>query len=109
MDDESLFALIWAESAIADVDVICSFIANDDPRAAERVGRAILEHVELLARFPFIGPTYPIGSGGTVREIVCRRTYRIFYAVAVPSRTVEILRIWHGARGEPDLPTPVAT
>ena len=106
MDDESPFTLIWTQSAVADLDFICSFIASDDPRAAERVGRAILEHVELLARFPFIGPAYPPGSNGQVREIVFRRTYRIFYAVAEPSRRVEVLRVWHGARGEPNLPTP---
>ena len=106
MDDEPLFTLIWTESAIADLDSICSYIAGHDHRAAERIGRGILEHVELLARFPFIGPTYPLGSSGSVREIVFRRVYRIFYAVAEQSRTVEVLRVWHGARGEPDLPVP---
>jgi toxin ParE1/3/4 len=105
-DDEPLFTLIWAESAIADLDGICSFIADHDQRAAERIGLGILEHVELLARFPFIGPAYPLGSGGSVREIVFRRIYRIFYAVAEQRRTVEVLRVWHGARSEPELPTP---
>ncbi len=105
-DEEPLFKLIWAESAIADLEGLCSFIAADDPQAAERVGRGILEHVELLARFPFIGPAYPLGSDGLVREIVFRRTYRIFYSVAEPAGAVEVLRVWHGARGEPELPTP---
>ena len=106
MDDEPLFTLIWTESAIADLDSICSYIAGHDQRAAERIGRGILEHVELLARFPFIGPAYPLGSSGSVREIVFRRVYRIFYAVAEQPSTVEVLRVWHGARGEPDLPVP---
>ena len=104
MDEEPVFVLIWTESAIADLDSICSFIASDNPGAAERVGFNILEHVELLARFPFIGPTFPPGSGGRVREIVFRRIYRIFYSVTEFSQTVEILRVWHGARGEPELP-----
>ena len=105
MDEEPPFTIVWTQSAILDLDGICSFIADNDPRAAERVGRGILEHAELLARFPSIGPGYPLGSDGTVREIVFRRTYRIFYAITDSSRTVEILRVWHGARGEPELPT----
>ena len=105
-DEEPRFKLIWTESAIADLDGICSYIAADNPSAAGWVGRGILEHVELLARFPFIGPAYPLGSGGPVREIVFRRTYRIFYSVSEQPRTVEVLRVWHGARGEPELPLP---
>lgn len=105
-DDEPRYKLIWTESAIADLNGVCSYIAAEDARAAVRVGRGILEHVELLARFPFIGPAYPLGSGGPVREIVYRRTYRIFYAVAERARAVEVLRVWHGARGEPELPAP---
>ena len=104
MDDEPLFDLIWTESAIADLDSVCSYIAGHDPQAAERIGRSILNHVDLLARFPFIGPAYPLGSGGPVREIVFRRIYRIFYAVAEQTRTVAILRVWHGARDEPEWP-----
>ena len=105
-DDEPRHQLIWTESAIADLNGICAYLAADDPRAAEHVGRGILEHVELLARFPFIGPAYPLGSGGPVREIVVRRTYRVFYVVKESPRIVEVLRVWHGARGEPELPGP---
>lgn len=48
----------------------------------------------------FIGPAYPRGSRGPLREIVFR-SYRIFYDVSEPARTVEILHVWHGAREEP--------
>ena len=105
-DEEPRFELIWTDSAIADLEAVCAFIAADNPQAAERVGRGILEHVELLARFPFIGPVYPLGSGGPVREIVLRRTYRIFYEVVEARRALEVLRAWHGARGQPELPLP---
>ena len=47
-----------------------------------------------------VGPTYPRGSRGSLREIVFR-SYRIFYDVAESSRSVEILHVWHGAREEP--------
>jgi plasmid stabilization system protein ParE len=72
------------------------------PQAAGRVGRGILDHVRILASFPFIGPTYPRGATGTLREIVFR-SYRIFYDVSEESLSVEILHVWHGARDEPAL------
>ncbi|HEX3626272.1 MAG TPA: type II toxin-antitoxin system RelE/ParE family toxin [Verrucomicrobiae bacterium] len=52
--------------------------------------------------FPFIGPAYPRRTSGAIREIVYGK-YRIFYEVTKQPKTVRVLRIWHGARGEPKL------
>lgn len=93
------FKVIWSEAAIADLDDICSYIAQQDPQAAHRIGRGILEHVRILGSFPFIGPTYPRGSRGPLREIVFR-SYLIFYDVSEQSRSVEIhARLAWSARG----------
>ena len=94
------FKVIWSDAAIADLHDICSYIAQDNPQAAQRMGRGILDHVRILASFPSIGPTYPRGARGSLREIVFR-SYRIFYDVSEASRSVEILHVWHGAREEP--------
>ena len=94
------FKIIWSDAAIADLYDIGSYIAQHDPQAAERIGRGILDHVRILASFPFIGPPYPKGAHGPLREIVFR-PYRIFYDVSEASRQVEILHVWHGAREEP--------
>ena len=94
------FKVIWSDAAIADLRDICSYIARHDSQAAQRIGRGILDHVRILASFPFIGPTYPRGSRGPLREIVFR-SYRIFYDASESPGSVEILHVWHGARGEP--------
>lgn len=94
------FKVIWSDAAIADLHDICSYVARHDLQAAQRMGRGILDHVRILATFPFIGPAYPRGSHGSLREIVFR-SYRIFYDVAEVSHSVEILHVWHGAREEP--------
>jgi toxin ParE1/3/4 len=94
------YKIIWSDEAIADLHGICSYIASDNPEAAERVGIGILDHVLILASFPYIGPPYPRGAGGPLREIVFR-SYRIFYDVSEQGRRVEILHVWHGARDEP--------
>lgn len=96
------FKVIWTEAAIEDLREICSYIAQDNPEAATAMGQRILAHVRILSAFPFIGPSYPRGVNGTLREIVFR-SYRIFYDVREGSQTVEILHIWHGARQEPNL------
>ncbi len=94
------FKVIWSDAAIADLQDICTYLARHDPQAAQRMGRGVLEHVRILASFPFIGPTYPRGSRGSLREIVFR-SYRIFYDVSESLRSVEVLHVWHGAREEP--------
>jgi len=94
------FKIIWSDAAIADLQDIWAYIAQHDPQAATRIGRGILSHVRVLATFPFIGPTYPHGASGTLRQIVFR-SYRIFYDVSEKSQSVEILHVWHGARDEP--------
>ncbi|HEX3799893.1 MAG TPA: type II toxin-antitoxin system RelE/ParE family toxin [Verrucomicrobiae bacterium] len=96
------FKVIWTDSAIADIKDICEYIALDSKPAAERIGRGILDHVKILETFPFIGPAYPRRSSGAIREIVFRH-YRIFYEISDRRKLVHILRVWHGARSEPDL------
>ena len=44
--------LIWTEPALQDLDDIGSYIALDSPRAAEKVGRRIIETVAALAYHP---------------------------------------------------------
>ena len=75
------YKVIWSDAAIEDLHGICSYIGRDNPSAAEEVGLGILDHVRILATFPFIGPPYPRGASGPLREIVFR-PYRIFYDVS---------------------------
>ena len=96
------FKIIWSDAAIEDLRSILSYIAKQDPQAAIRMGDGILSHTQILQSFPFIGPNYPRGVKGSLREIVFRN-YRIFYDVSEDTKTVEILHVWHGARQEPSL------
>lgn len=66
------YQVIWSDTAVSDLREICAYIAQENPDAASRVGRGILDHVRLLSSFPFIGPAYPRGARGPLREIVFR-------------------------------------
>lgn len=94
------FKIIWSDAAVTELEDISRYIAQDHPESARKVAQGILDHVDILATFPFIGPTYPRGSRGTLRLIVFR-SYRILYDVNEGRESVEILHIWHGARDEP--------
>jgi plasmid stabilization system protein ParE len=94
--------IVWTDRARDDLHEIVSYIAADNPEAARRVGMDIYETVALLGSFPLIGPTYPRGFHGNIREIVSW-SYRIFYRVNNRRKIVEIITIWHGARGTPNL------
>ena len=95
--------VIWTEPALAAFEGVIHYIAERNPTAAEAMRRSILDHVESLARFPFIGPKYERDRTGRSREIVCG-PYRIFYRLEESSKKIEILTVWHGSRLEPELP-----
>ncbi len=63
------FKVIWSDQAIQDLRELCAYIARHDPEAALRMGNGILDHVDILAQFPFIGPPYPRGTGEAVFEV----------------------------------------
>ena len=97
------YEIVWTDPATADLEAIVTFIAEKGQADAERVGLSILNHAEILASFPYIGPAYVSESGGRNREI-SYKSYRIFYRVMEDSKRVEILTVWHAARQDPDLP-----
>lgn len=97
------FQIAWTELAITDLREVVDYIAADNAEAASMLGMDIIAAVEVLKTFPFIGPPYPRRTRSEVREILCRKRYRIFYRVIEDQKRLEILRIWHGARDEPEL------
>jgi toxin ParE1/3/4 len=97
------FQIVWTDPALTDFESIVRYLNERNPRAAESVRQSILDHVEQLSRFPFIGPLYERDLTGRAREIACG-SYRVFYRVDDSNKRVEILTVWHGSRSEPTLP-----
>lgn len=99
------YKIYWSKPAINDLTEIGEFIAKDDPQAAFNVGQSLIDHVNVLENFPLIGTPFPRHGQDRIREILCLK-YRIFYRVQTRTLSVEILRIWHGARDEPEQQIP---
>jgi plasmid stabilization system protein ParE len=94
--------VIWSDEAIADLAAAVRYIAADRPTVAEKFGVAIFEQTRKLADFPLIGRILPEKNDAAVREIIFD-PYRIIYEVNPDGQTVDILRVWHGARGRPEV------
>ena len=49
------YTLRYTKKALNDLDEIIGRIAEDDDEAASRFGGSLLDHIDLLARFPRMG------------------------------------------------------
>jgi len=96
------FAIIWSQTAVEDLREIVRFVARDDPTAAASLANRILAHIELASDLPFSHRAVPEKADESLREIILR-PYRIIYDVDDTRCAIRILRVWHAARGTPDL------
>jgi len=90
--------VIWAPSALEDVESIAHYITRDSAdRAALFVGR-LFEAADRLVQFPEIGRVIP-ELNDTARREVFVGPYRLMYRIE--GRDVWIVAIVHGARDWP--------
>ena len=88
----------WLNRALRNLDEEAGYIARDDPDAAAQMVERIATGVERLATHPASGRTGRVP--GTRELIVTGTPYIVPYRVR--SGTVEILRVFHGARKWPE-------
>lgn len=96
------YKLIWSPISRDDLHNIVRFISRDNPPHAQKFALRLIARTDILRNNPEIGRVVPEYRFCNVREIIFR-PYRIVYRVLHGSRTVEISRVWHAARGAPDL------
>jgi toxin ParE1/3/4 len=87
--------LRFAPRAERDLDDIHSYIARENPAAADRVRNAILNKAQIVARGPYLG--MQSGTSKTLRSVLASPyQYRIHYSLTVDELIV--LHIRHTAR-----------
>ena len=82
------YRLLYTQRALNDLAEIIGHIAEDDAEAASRFGSSLLDHVDLLARFPRMGSI--IRKRPQVRKLL-HSPFLIYYRVDEKSRMIEIL------------------
>lgn len=94
--------LTWSPAARLDLKEIFAYIAEDDPNAGKKFIRSLFMAVERLSVFPELGRVVPEFKDATIREII-HRPCRVVYRIKAGHNLVEIARVWHAARGIPQL------
>ena len=92
------FRLLYSQRALNDLEEIVGYIAEDDASAAELFGDSLLDHLELLERFPRIGA--PTRKKAEVRKLM-HSPIVVYYQIHEARHLVEILHLRHGARKSP--------
>jgi toxin ParE1/3/4 len=96
------YKLIWSPAARDDLHDIVVFIARDNPNRAMAFGYELISETDHLQEFPELGRIVPEYRSDNIREIVFR-PYRIVYRVDHERKLCQIARVWHSARGIPQL------
>jgi toxin ParE1/3/4 len=90
---------IWSPEAINDLAALRIYIEQDDPIAAQRVALHIIHSIEtLLPNNPELGR--PGRVPGTRELVIPKMPFIVPHRLV--GNTIQILRIFHGARRWPD-------
>ena len=92
------FRLLYTQRALDDLANIVVNIADDDAEAASRFGNSLLDHLELLTRFPRIGNV--VHKRPNVRKLL-HSPILVYYRINEDKCLIEVLHLRHGARKPP--------
>jgi plasmid stabilization system protein ParE len=88
--------VVWSARAVAQLDDVVAYIAQDSPHAAGNVARHIRRTADLLGHVPKMGRLTNEGDARVV--VVPRYPYLVFYRVLEDRDLVRIVRVRHAAR-----------
>lgn len=94
--------IVWSPTPRLDLRDFATYIAESDPVAARKFVQGISQAVERLRDSPQSGRMVPELSDPAIREVI-RRPCRIVCRFKAAQQSIEIARIWHAARGIPEI------
>ena len=92
------YRILFTQRALSDLAEIIGFIAEDDAEAAGQFGSALLDHVDLLSRFPRMGGV--IRKRARVRKLQ-HSPVLVYYRIQEDKHNIEVLHFRHGSRKPP--------
>jgi toxin ParE1/3/4 len=88
--------LVFDDQALADLEDIFSWIAQDSPATAKMVVERLFSSTELLISFPFMG--HAGRDPDTLEWVVPRLPYIVVYEVNQAQESVVVTAVFHGAQ-----------
>ena len=89
------YQVLYTDRSLVDLEELIGWIAIDGSSAASRFGTTLLDHIDLLGRFPRMGAVY--SHSGGVRRLV-HGPILVYYTIQEDQRRVEVLHVRHGSR-----------
>ena len=86
----------WSAKALEDIEAMATFIAQDNPAAADRMTDLIFDAADKLGTGPYL---YRSGREAGTREAVVHPNYILIYAVQ--PEAIRILRLLHARQQYP--------
>jgi len=86
----------WTKRAANNLDSVVAYIAQDNPLAAKKFLRELLQKIDHLQSFPMLGRP---GLVPLTRELVIHHNHIAYYRIK--QEQVEILRVLHVRRQYP--------
>ena len=99
---EDRFEVTWMPAAKRNLREIREYLTRREPSAVDLVLDTISDLVATLPEWPHRGEIFRRLNGVVIRETLAGN-YRVFFRVDEDERLIEILRVWHTSRDEPDL------
>ncbi len=90
----------WLHKALQNLNDEAEYISKDDPQAAQQVVQRIRQTVLLLSSNPSLG--HPGRLPGTRELIIPKTRYVVPYRVRPRLQRIEILRVFHTSRRQPE-------
>ena len=95
--------ILWSELARDDLRKVVEYIAQNNPVAARAMGYRLIAAVESLQEFPRRARVVPEYGRDNLREVIVG-SYRVVVQLNASATTITVVRIWHAARGFPEIP-----
>lgn len=89
--------IVWSKHAVADLEAIEAFIAQDQPIAARRLVQKIIQRTDRLRRYPESGGLVEEDGRKRYRQVL-QGNYRVIYRYHLESKTAFIVTVLHAAR-----------
>jgi toxin ParE1/3/4 len=90
----------WLRKALKNLDNEAEYITKDDPQAAQLLVRRIVQTISLLAENPSLG--HPGRLPDTHELVIPKTRYIVPYRVRPRLQRIEILRVFHTSRKQPE-------
>lgn len=96
------YQITLAPKALQDLESIITYIAQDNPDAANKFGKKLIEHTRVLHVSPTIGKEVPEFDNPNIRQLILK-PYRVIYKIDEPNKQIHISRYWHSSRSNLNL------